>query len=260
MATVIARTSATSSPGRDVDAVGLPHAKPLLGDRRDGVAVALDLVLVVDDVAVRLHVVAVLDVDGEAVADPDQRLVDGRGGVASALDGDLVADGQLALLDPRDLVARGVLEHEGLAQAKGLAVDLVGPLALLVLDPEVVADRQQLLAHEKPLADLLVAAIAQEAHRPTRRPARGAGASPGPGEAGSAARPRGRRVSLASGDDHPGRGRKHPRHDDHGSQGGRMTTAVRPHARTAAAADHDWRSRGRPTSWSCSGSPATSPS
>src|SRR4051794_40688631 len=55
---------------RDVDAVGLAHAEPLLGDLRDGVAVALDLVLVVDDVALRFHVVAVLDVDRKAVADP----------------------------------------------------------------------------------------------------------------------------------------------------------------------------------------------
>src|SRR4051812_16136017 len=33
----------------DVDAVGVTHAEPLLRDRGDGVAVALDLVLVVDD-------------------------------------------------------------------------------------------------------------------------------------------------------------------------------------------------------------------
>jgi len=56
---------------------------------------------VVDDVPVCLHVVAVLDVDGEPVADPDERLVDGRDGVAVALDGDLVADAELALLDAR---------------------------------------------------------------------------------------------------------------------------------------------------------------
>ena len=105
--------------------------------------------------------------DDEAIADSDQRLVDGRGGVASALDGDLVADAQLALLDPRDLVARGVLEDEGLPEANRLAVDLVGPLALLVLDPEVIADRQQLLAHEKPLASGSIPPIPQEWHVPT---------------------------------------------------------------------------------------------
>ena len=101
-----------------------------------------------------------LDVDGEAIPDPDQRLVNGGGGVASALDGDLVADGQLALLDPRDLAAGGILEDEGLAQADRLAVDLVGPVALLVLDPEVVADGEELLAHEEALARALVAAVA----------------------------------------------------------------------------------------------------
>src|SRR3954470_15417204 len=137
---------------RDVDAVGVAHAEPLLGNRCDRVAVALDLILVVDDVAVGLHVVAVLDVDGEAVADPDQRLVHGGGGLAVALDGDLVADAQLALLDPRGLLARAVFEHEGLPGAKRLAVDLVGALSLAILDPEVVADRQQPFAHHEALA------------------------------------------------------------------------------------------------------------
>src|SRR4051812_21914 len=33
----------------------------------------------------------------------------------------------------------------------------------------------------------------------------------------------------------PHGGGQHLGHDDHGSEGGRMTTAVRPHARTAAA-------------------------
>src|SRR5690348_9229180 len=75
----------------DLNAVGLAHAEPLLGDRRDRVTVTLDLVLVIDHVAVCLHVGAVFDVDRESVADPDERLVDGRGGVAITLDDDLVA-------------------------------------------------------------------------------------------------------------------------------------------------------------------------
>src|SRR5215207_159894 len=143
---------------RNVDAVGLAHAKPLLGDRRHSVAVALDLVLVVADAPVRLHIGAVLDVDREAISDPHQRLVDGRGGVALALDRDLVADAELALLDPGNLLPRRVLEDEGLSDSKRLAVDLEGPFTLTVLDPVVVADREQLLAHLKPLAIGLVAA------------------------------------------------------------------------------------------------------
>jgi hypothetical protein len=82
------------------------------------------------------------DVNGEAISDPRQRLVDGCSCVTSAFDDDLVADAQLALLDPGYLVARGILEHERLLQAKRLAVDPVSPFPLVVLDPEVVADRQ----------------------------------------------------------------------------------------------------------------------
>src|SRR5207237_6860991 len=51
----------------DLDAVGLAYPQPLLRHRRDDVPVALDLVLVVEDVALRLEVFAVLDVYVEAV-------------------------------------------------------------------------------------------------------------------------------------------------------------------------------------------------
>ena len=50
---------------RDLDPVRVAHAKPALGDLADRVAVALDLVLVVDDVALRLQLAAALDLDLE---------------------------------------------------------------------------------------------------------------------------------------------------------------------------------------------------
>jgi hypothetical protein len=74
---------------------------------------------------VRLHVGAVFEVDDEAIADPNERLVDRRVRVSVALDRDLVADGELALLDPGDFVACRVLQYEGLSDAQGLPVDLV---------------------------------------------------------------------------------------------------------------------------------------
>ena len=123
----------------------------------------------VEDVSVCLHVGAVFDVDGEAISDPDQGLVDRRGCVATAFDGDLVPDAQLALLDPGYLVSRGVLQHKGLPEAKRLAVDLVPALALVVLDPEVIADRKQPFAHEKPLALALIVISPQETDARTVR-------------------------------------------------------------------------------------------
>src|SRR6185436_16141050 len=95
---------------------------------------------------------------------------------------DLVADAQLALLDAGDLVAAGVFEHEGLAQADRLAVDLVGPVPAVVLDPEVVADREQLLAHEEALVLGSVVVASQKAHAGDDTNASGDRASPGPGE------------------------------------------------------------------------------
>jgi hypothetical protein len=52
------------------------------------VAVSLDLVLVIGDVSVGLHIGAVFDVNGKAISDPDQRLVAGRICVSSAFDDD----------------------------------------------------------------------------------------------------------------------------------------------------------------------------
>ena len=93
--------------------------------------------------------------------------MDGRDLVAVLLDCDLVADAELALLDPGDLVSRGILEQEGLPYANRFAVRLVGAFASVVLYPIVVADREQLLAHLKPLAIGLVAALPEETHVPT---------------------------------------------------------------------------------------------
>src|SRR5262249_28254076 len=128
------------------------------------VAVALDLVLVVDDVAAGLEILAVLDLDVEAVADAHDRLVHGRQRLAVALDLHLVAHAELLLLDLGDLVAVAVLEPEGLADAQRLAVDLVDALALVVLDPGVVADRGKLLSHLEAPAGRRVVAMAQESH------------------------------------------------------------------------------------------------
>ncbi len=122
--TVIARISASSWPGLDLDAVGLADPEPLLRDLGDGVAVALDLVLVVDDVA-------------RAPSGRRRRRRRSRSGPGcrpapcgpsrrrrAALDRDLVAHAELALLDLGHLVAGGVLEHEGVAHPERLAVDL----------------------------------------------------------------------------------------------------------------------------------------
>src|SRR5690606_24674211 len=64
---------------RDLDAVRVAHPEPLLGHLGDLVAVAFDLVLVVDDVAVDLQVGLAVDIDLEVVADPDDPLGHVRG-------------------------------------------------------------------------------------------------------------------------------------------------------------------------------------
>src|SRR5687768_5617186 len=119
--------------GRNLHTVGVPDSEPALRHGRDRASLALDVVLVVDHVALGLHLAAAREVDREAVADADERLPDRREGVASPLDRHLVANAELPLLDLGDLVAVRVLEHERLADTQGLAVDAEGPPSLLVL-------------------------------------------------------------------------------------------------------------------------------
>ena len=59
----------------DLDSVGVPHSEPLLGDLGDLVAVAFDLVLVVDDVARDLQILPAIDLDVEPIAQSDERLL-----------------------------------------------------------------------------------------------------------------------------------------------------------------------------------------
>jgi hypothetical protein len=61
--------------------------------------------------------------------------------------GETRADAHLAFLDLAEFVAVRVLKFQGLAHSQRFAVHLKSFLSLRVLDPEIVADRNQLLAH-----------------------------------------------------------------------------------------------------------------
>jgi hypothetical protein len=134
---------------RHLDAVGVPDPEPSLGHFGDLRPVAFDPVLVVDDVAVHLHVGAVLHMHVEPVPQRrDQRLLHCRHLVAArVLDLHRVPDVEHPLLDLEELVAGGILEEEGVAYSQRLAVDLENALPAVVLDPVVVADGDQLLSH-----------------------------------------------------------------------------------------------------------------
>ena len=145
-----------------LDTVGIADPEPLLRHLGHRVAVTFDLVLVLDDVAVGLEVRTAFDLDDVVVADTQKALVDSRLR-AAALDRHLVADAEHLLLDLRQLVAAGILEDEGVARPNGFAVDLEHPVAVVVLDPEVVPDRHELLAH------LELGAVKAPAAQPHRR-------------------------------------------------------------------------------------------
>jgi hypothetical protein len=69
--------------------------------------------------------------------------------LAVALDREGLAELEAALLDLEELVALGGLEDVGVAGAQHLAVDVEDAIAVLVLHPEVVAERDELLADQE---------------------------------------------------------------------------------------------------------------
>src|SRR3954451_17395459 len=135
--------------GLDLDAVGVRHAEPPLGHLSDGAAVRLDLVLVVEEVALHVQVGPARDLDRHPVTQRSDHglLHPGNGAAARVLDLHRVADPHHALLDPQQRGAVRVVEVERLPDAERLAVHLVRAPAVAVLDPVVVTDGDQLLAH-----------------------------------------------------------------------------------------------------------------
>ena len=135
--------------GCDLDSVGVTDPEPLLGDLGDLAVVGLDLVLVVDDVALHLPLLVAGQVHLPPLAQRrDERLVDqGEAFAVGVLDGHRVADVEDPGLDPADLVAVGVLEVERVPKAHRLPVDAEYTVTGVVLDPVVIADGDQLLSH-----------------------------------------------------------------------------------------------------------------
>ena len=102
----------------------------------------------VDDVALGGQLAPVRKRDREALAQRrDEGLLDGAGGLSVALQLHRVADAQLSLLDPQQLITRECFKHERAAKPQCLAVDLERVLVVFGVDPEVVPDGEDLLPH-----------------------------------------------------------------------------------------------------------------
>ena len=138
--------------GRDLDPVGIPGPEPSLGHLGGLGPVALDGVLVVDDVALDVQVRAVFHLRYPSLPERlDHGLVDHRDPVpVRPFDLHAVPQMQHPFLDLAQLTAVHVLEQDGLPDPQRLAVQLEDMLALLVLDFVVVADGEHALAHLVP--------------------------------------------------------------------------------------------------------------
>src|SRR5262249_45399638 len=116
---------------RDLDTVSIPDAEPTFRHFGHLVAAPFELELVVDDVALGLHVLAAFSLDRVAVAKwADERLFDRRHRLAVTLDLHLVAHAQLLLLDREQLLTGWTFQDERVADAERLPVDFERLLAV----------------------------------------------------------------------------------------------------------------------------------
>src|SRR4029079_16715415 len=107
----------------DLDAVRISDGEPALRDLGNLLAIALELVLVIRDLALDI-VVDAGAFDLEPLAQRrEQRFLDGGEDLAAALDGHHVADADELLLERRDLATGWVLDDQRLADPERLAID-----------------------------------------------------------------------------------------------------------------------------------------
>src|SRR5260221_1908135 len=133
----------------DLDTIRVRHAEPLLRHFGDFVAVGVQGVLVIQNIALNLQVRAVAHVDGPPLTQRcDKGLLNGSKSLAAgSLDHHRILHPQHALLDLAELTPVWVLEDERVAHAQCLAVHLEGVLAAISVNVEIVPDRDQTLAH-----------------------------------------------------------------------------------------------------------------
>ncbi|HEY3952170.1 MAG TPA: hypothetical protein VGM53_02250, partial [Streptosporangiaceae bacterium] len=147
--------------GRDLDPVGIPGPEPSLGHLGGLGPVALDGVLVVDDVALDVQVLAVFQLRYPSLPQRlDHGFVDHRDPLpVRPFDLHAVPQMQHPFLDLAQFTAVHVLEQDGLPDPQRLAVQLEDPLPVSVFDLVVVADGEHPLAHLVPRGDAVEAPL-----------------------------------------------------------------------------------------------------
>src|SRR5918993_3543190 len=134
----------------NLDSVRFLDPEPFLRNGRDRLTVLFNLILMINEVAVRMHIGAALNFDLEPISNTDERFSNSRLAVRT-LNRHRVAHCEFSLLDLGDLRARGITQHECLANPHRLAVDLERTFPGVGFYPVIVAYGEQLLAHLIPM-------------------------------------------------------------------------------------------------------------
>jgi hypothetical protein len=137
--------------GIDGNPVAVPQAEPFLGYLRHLVVPFSICALVIQNVSFHLQVWFTLDLDHPALANLGDQGIFNHGDLLATRSFDLYAvlDAQNAVLDLTQLVAMCVLEDQGL---ECFTIHLEHFQSVIILNPEVIADGDHLLAHPVAIA------------------------------------------------------------------------------------------------------------
>src|SRR6266702_6741692 len=132
----------------DVHTIGIGYPEPLLRDLRYPVAALVDLILVIQDIALCFHVLSACYVHVEALAQRrDQGFLDRGEHIAIAVNAIRILDVHDLLLDGGQFVALHILKAQVLPYTEGLAINKEDALAQPILNPVVIAECHELLPH-----------------------------------------------------------------------------------------------------------------
>src|SRR6266702_1329394 len=132
----------------DVHTIGIGYPEPLLRDFRHAVASLVDLIFVIQNIALCFHVLRACHVNVKALAQRrDQGFLDCGEYIAIAVNAIRILDVHDLLLDRGQFVALHILKAQVLPYTEGLAINKEDALAQPILNPVVIAERDQLLPH-----------------------------------------------------------------------------------------------------------------
>src|SRR6266581_150774 len=135
-------------PRDNIHTICISHVEPLFRDLGHALASLVDLIFMIQNIAFNFHILSTGDMNVETLAKwRDQRFLDRGKHITFAVNAIGIFDAHDPFLDGQQFVALHVFKAQVLSQAKCLAIDKKDTLIQGILNPVIIAERDQLLSH-----------------------------------------------------------------------------------------------------------------